>query len=837
MNSLRLACALALTALTLRAATDTPDRIRASETKQQELATDAQKLVVQLDAVLGEYDRNGLAGEDVGVVKKLRDTLDKLSGREMQAVVDLLQKARAVSDAGEAKKTVSDAYANQKQIITQMKRLLAEHARQQEALELSTALSALADRQAANLQNGMALGKWAGGRKPENFEKELAANLDGQKSEQAAIGEELKLLTGKIDKFAAEPGSAEMTQRFQQAAATAKGVQPPLDAAAAALQQGQLFKAVGEEKTARDALRRLAKQIAPPQSPAEALRAAERELGKMIDEQKAIAAAVERDAAADFPALENAQGDLAAKNDLLAQDLARPAPAAAQALRAAQEKMQNARGAMADKAAAEAAQNAQDALANLEKAKADVAQQAARAAVADGKGSGDRVKDLQALQKAVNDLAQQQAAAAQNPNKAPQAALAQQAQALAQPAAAMAPNAAPAMQQAAAMAQQAAQPQAPAQAAAMQQAAAQNLQQAAQQIAQAAAAAEDAQRQLAVAQRSADELAEIIEAEQKLERDTAKVLATAKPGITGLFKGMPDRQADIRAKTGVFKATLPADLEGAAAPLGDAAAAMDDAKTNLGRPDGPAADIAERKALADLYRAQRAIGERMAEAAAQLGENAAAQAQAMAPAAARIAAAQAALAQAQQALEKGQPPQAGAALDQAAQHAGAAAAHAPGMNPAAQKSTQAAAQAAGDAAAQAAAGNTPGAQAKAGEAQAALAQAAASLGQAQAGLAPSGAPMPGEGQPGSKPGTKPGSKPGPPNGTPGTQAAQNYQPGSGQAVQLGARTTAAKRANFSGLPPRDRAAIEQAQSEKYPGEYGTLVEQYLRNLADETTRK
>ena len=836
MNSLRLAGALTFTALTLWAA---PDRIRESETTQQQLATDARKLVAQLEAMLGEYDRNGLAGEDVGVVKKLRDTLDNLSGREMQAIVDLLQKARAVTDAGEVKKTVSDAYANQKQIITEMKRLLAEHARQQEALELSIALTALADRQAANLQNGMALGKWSGGRKPVNLEKELEANLDGQKSEQAAIGDELKLLAGKIEKFAAELGSTEMTQRFQQAAAAAKGVQPPISAATAALQQGQLFKAVAEEKTARDGLRRLAKQIAPPQSPAEALHAAERELGKMITEQKAIAAEPLREKFEDFQALENAQGDLVSKNDLLAQDLARLAPGAAQALRAAQEKMQEARGAMADKAAADSAQAAQDALAKLEVAKADVAQQAVRAAAADGKGTGDRVKDLQALQKDVNDLAQQQAAAAQNPNKSPQAALAQQAQALAPRAAAMAPNAAAAMQQAAAMAQQAAQPQPPAQAAAMQQAAAQNLRQAAQQIAQAAAAAENAQRQLAVAQRSADELAEIIEAEQKLERDTAKLIAQPKPGMTGVFKGLPERQAEIRTKTGIFKSTLPADLEPAAAPLGDAGAAMDEAKLNLGRPDGPAADIAERKALADLYRAQRAIGEQMADAAAQLGENDAAQAQAMAAAAAQIAEAQAALAQAQQALEKASAPEAGAALENAAQQTGEAAAHAPGMSPAAQKSTQAAAQAAADAIAQAAGGNTPGARAKVGEAQAALAQAAAALGQAQAGIAPSGAqPMPGEGPPGApKPGSKPGTKPGLPNGQPGTQAAQNYKRGGEQAVQLGARTTAAKRANFSGLPPRDRAAIEQAQAEKYPEEYGTLVEQYLRNLADESTRK
>jgi len=39
---------------------------------------------------------------------------------------------------------------------------------------------------------------------------------------------------------------------------------------------------------------------------------------------------------------------------------------------------------------------------------------------------------------------------------------------------------------------------------------------------------------------------------------------------------------------------------------------------------------------------------------------------------------------------------------------------------------------------------------------------------------------------------------------------------------------------FIGLPERDRQAIQQSQGELYPAEYGALVEQYLRNLADVT---
>ena len=48
----------------------------------------------------------------------------------------------------------------------------------------------------------------------------------------------------------------------------------------------------------------------------------------------------------------------------------------------------------------------------------------------------------------------------------------------------------------------------------------------------------------------------------------------------------------------------------------------------------------------------------------------------------------------------------------------------------------------------------------------------------------------------------------------------------------GPRNAVASGNSFIQLPPRDRAALEQSQSEKYPQEYGPLVEQYLKNLSD-----
>jgi hypothetical protein len=58
----------------------------------------------------------------------------------------------------------------------------------------------------------------------------------------------------------------------------------------------------------------------------------------------------------------------------------------------------------------------------------------------------------------------------------------------------------------------------------------------------------------------------------------------------------------------------------------------------------------------------------------------------------------------------------------------------------------------------------------------------------------------------------------------------------GGAAEGVAGNAAASKGQFLALPERDRATIRQAQSEKYPQQYATDVEQYLRNLSDESSK-
>lgn len=887
------------------------ERIREGEARQQQLRGEAQKLVEQLDTMLDEYQRNALGGEETKTVQTLRDSLAKLSLDEMKQVIDLLEKARVTTDAGVAKQRVADAYSGQKAILSKISKLLADHQRDQQAAEIAQQLAQLAERQAVNLQNGINLGQWSGDKKPENFEAAMEANLKGQQAEQAAIADELKVLAQKVASFSKDPGNAEHADRFKKGLEAIAKVQPNVEQAAAALKDGQLFKAVGDEKNARDAMRRLAKDIAPPPERTEALRAAAKEVAKAIEDQKEIAkdtakAAGEKDfekfldeqqkanlklakvsreklrsdakLQAQFKAQqngkaeqmaeqENKQGELAARSDELAQNLAKTAPEAARDVKAATDKMQEARGAMNDKNGEAAKKNAAEALAALQMADAKLQQELAKAEALAGK-SGDPVKDLQALQQQAQMLAQQQAAAAMNPDKAAQPALAQKVNELAKQAAAQAPMAAQAAQQAAQQAQQAAQAaQAgqPAAAAQAQQQAAQNLAQAAQQIAQQAQAAQQAQQQQQAAQQAQQQLADIIIAEQNLQVETNKsatLAAKKKVAKASDFKGQGPKQSEIVQQTAAFEQTLPPDAPAVNSALDAAQAAMKDAQVALEKPEVDPAKFAEALALEKLYAAQAALQAAAAQAQQAMPQQAQLNPAAQQAAAAQIAQAQQQIAQANQALQQAQQPgqpaaaqqqaaqQAAAQLAKAAAQAGQAAAQMPANNPA-QQAAQAGAQAAAKAAAQAAAQNLPGAQAQAQAAQQALAQAQTAMAQAQAGLMAAngtpGMPMPSSspsspssqpGKPGQKPGTMPGKTPGKSTNQPGTEAAEEYQPPTGnETAQVQTRDVASRKAAFTALPPRERAVIEQAQAEKYPEEYGAQVEQYLLNLARESAAK
>jgi hypothetical protein len=139
----------------------------------------------------------------------------------------------------------------------------------------------------------------------------------------------------------------------------------------------------------------------------------------------------------------------------------------------------------------------------------------------------------------------------------------------------------------------------------------------------------------------------------------------------------------------------------------------------------------------------------------------------------------------------------------------------------------------GQGSAQAEGGQNQPAQQSAQSASQSLAQAKAALELAQAGLGMQMAQgqQPGQGQQRGQ-GQQQGRQPGGSKASPRGDSQRGNWDGTGGAN--GPRNSALGSSAFTGLPKRDRAAILQSQSEKYPQEYGSLVEQYLKNLADQS---
>ena len=164
------ALALALVfSLPLLAQSPRQDRLLQSTLKQQQIQKTTARVGDQLSGIIGEFERNGIAGEDVKVLRAIRNVLNRLSEKEMAQVVTLLQDAQKSGDDNASKKDVIEAYSGQKMITTQLKQLLLEYQRQQALYEMSIMLRGLAARQSINMRVGVWLARQTDQKPLKNF--------------------------------------------------------------------------------------------------------------------------------------------------------------------------------------------------------------------------------------------------------------------------------------------------------------------------------------------------------------------------------------------------------------------------------------------------------------------------------------------------------------------------------------------------------------------------------------------------------------------------------------------------------------------------------------------
>jgi hypothetical protein len=821
------------------------------ELKQQQLKSTTERVGQQLDAIIDEFHRNGIAGQDVTVLRTIRNVLGSLSETDMQLVVQYLQSARSAGDQNSSTKQATEAYGRQKAIITKLKAIEAEYRRQAELYEVAMRLKELANRQTANMWLGVWLDKMMGGKPIGQFDEANKNNLKLQEIDQENLKEEVALILARLEKLAKDVQDGPTAERPKKAMEQIQsgGLKPALEDAFKDLQAARVLSAVGNEKRARDQLREIARMLVLSEDELEVLRQALRELDQAIDQQKQVTAKTKAlETRDDATRVETGQAEVMDGTDLVRRDIDSLAPIVSEHLRNAMDRMQQARSVLSassdpKKKREQAPPNQADALASLEQGRRALVEQLAKAEER-AKLPEDKLAGLKQLQEQLRELIQKQEGLRDDTAKADKKDLATKApkqgelkdtaQELQEKAGSDSPPAAESIGEAAEQMQKAqnslanAQNNAPAQ-----QAAIDALKKAEQQLAQDIAKLEQAQQDLASLEQLLEELSKLIEAQQTVESKTAD--EAVKPQTPPLNE-LSSEQNQLGDRTGALEQKAASSAPTAAERLAEAKDHMQDAKRELDKPSAKDAQPDQREALRDLYAAKREMQNQMDKLRDMLGMPPSDAS--LADAASMIEQAQREVDQAMEQMDQGALSPAGEKLDNAEGLVSPLTAGKMGQLPSsAQAALESAQGALSSGSAQAAAGQGAPAKANAAAAADALAQAQAALALAQAGLnsgsmAQSGQPGQGQGQ-----GQAPGQGKGRGQGQPTQQGSGRDGNWRGSGGADGSRRGTGGDGQFTGLPARDRAAIQQSQGEKYPQEYGPLVEQYLKNLSDQGAAK
>jgi hypothetical protein len=617
-----------------------PETLAHQEQKQQQLKATTKRVGDQLEIIIAEFDRNGIAGEDVKVLRAIRTVLDKLSEKDMTRVVEFLQKARGSGETPASTQTATEAYAAQKSIIVQLQQLVLEYQRQQALYELSLRLKELATRQTANMWLGAGLAKSTEGKNSfSTFDENQKISLKYQQSEQNPLKDETAALVKKLERLSVEITDGATAERPKAALRHAQtgGLLPALESAAGELKEDnlRLLSAIGNEQLARDQLREMARLLILSQDPTDALKQAILELERAMETQKKVRTETEttrkRD---DANRRATDQAAVLDETTLILKDVETIAPVASDYLRSATDRMQEARAALdandePKHRAEQAMPKQEDALLQMQMARRALEEQLARAESLEERPESvlaalrelrEEVRELARKEEALKQQAEKEATPKQWTAQAPkQGELKDTAQRLQVKAAQPSPDAARSIGDAAVEMQKSQNSFAQSQNnSAAQQASIDALQRAEQQLAQDIEKLEQAEKDLAAIEDILKRLIVIIGDQQNVESATTREAVKPAPNAEAL-QALTPQQAALSQRTAELQEAANRPAPKAAQYLGNAKGRMDQAKGALEKLDPATAKSRETEALADLYRARDELERRSDELRNMLG--------------------------------------------------------------------------------------------------------------------------------------------------------------------------------------------------------------------------
>lgn len=328
-------------------AADGVDRLRLRDVEQRQVQV--QSLVSQATAglaqLLDDFETSGLGeGDEARLLRELHGVLGRLTAQQLRELVQLIREARG-RDASEAGEPARSAYARQQQVLTELRRLLAQYQRAQSVHMLAEQVRRLAERQHAAMRASIDLARTHGERAGQSSDERVRTALATQAAQQRALSAEFEETLQRLQQLAAT-AEGETARRLAEAVSEAQRRQTAQQMAQAAgdLQQGALFRAATLQRSSRDGLTAVWRQLLPPRDARQQLADAELALQQLIEQQSQVTRQTEQATTpGEFAAAERRQGDLVDRADVTRSDVEALSPGAAEAVREAVRQMQQAR--------------------------------------------------------------------------------------------------------------------------------------------------------------------------------------------------------------------------------------------------------------------------------------------------------------------------------------------------------------------------------------------------------------------------------------------------------------------------------------------------------------
>jgi len=269
----------------------TQNAIEQSTLDQAQVRAHTAAMMAQVQGLIDELMANGISGDDAAVLQATKAALAHLSGPEMARVIVSLQQAGVATNARDTTHNSVDAYIAQKGIILQFRLILAEYEGRQAVFELQARFKELTHRQTDTMRTTAEVARTMGGI---NVSEQSTTDQITQQivqTDQDAIVNEVSLAGEQLDKAVA--GSSEDEAKpLQQAQNDMKSgqVEQTLAQADEDLKEGKVLKALSEQLSARDALRRITLDLNPPTNTVDMLAQTAVDLNRLIEEQKKLLA-------------------------------------------------------------------------------------------------------------------------------------------------------------------------------------------------------------------------------------------------------------------------------------------------------------------------------------------------------------------------------------------------------------------------------------------------------------------------------------------------------------------------------------------------------------------